>query len=70
MKLTKELFDLDQTVLVQENVEPMFYLLGQIAVTTAVKELAHSMRKQFLKEMMDRCLRHGSAVSVYGVHLK
>ena len=40
------------------------------AVTTTVKESAHSMGKHFLKEMTDGRLKHGGAVSVDRVHLK
>ena len=70
IKFAKALFELGQTVPVQEDVEPMSYSPGQTAVTTAVKELAHSSRKQFLKEMTDGCLKNGGAVSVHGVHIK
>ena len=70
IKFAKALFELVKIVPVHEHVEPMSYLPGQIAVTTAVKELAHSILKQFLTEMTEGCLKHGGAFSVDGVHLK
>ena len=49
---------------------PMSYLPGQTSIPSAIQGVVCSTRKKFLKAMTDGFLKHGSAVSVDGVHWK
>ena len=68
--LTRTIFELEQSVPVNEEIDPKSYLLSKTTVTNANHDLSLSICELFKANLDKGPLRFGGTVSVDGVHLK
>ena len=69
-KFAQKLFELGQTVPVNEKLDPASHLPGKTAAHNAVQEIAKERRREVVKAIREGCLKNGGAASVDGVHVK
>ena len=63
-------FEMGQSVLENENIDPKSYLSGRTGVKNAVKDFSHKYRHDFASELRKGSLQHGVAIIIDGVYLK